>query len=91
MRVVRFRIDSKRVGGFDSRNEATELMITHLCERSGVLGAMKKRWPNPILATVYFRAPFNDPPRSPLQVSNYVSQAARFLAALPKAVVNQQR
>jgi len=76
---------------YPQENEATELMITHLRKRSGVMRAIGKRWPNPILATVYFRAPFNSLPRFPFQLSNYISQAARFLATLPKAVTNQQR
>jgi len=66
-------------------NETTELMLTHLRKRFGVIRAMGMRWPNPIRATVYFRAPFNELPGLPFQLSNYVSQAARFVAGLPKA------
>ncbi|HTG17133.1 MAG TPA: nucleotidyltransferase family protein, partial [Blastocatellia bacterium] len=75
---------------YPQANETTELMMTHLRKRSGVMRAMGMRWPNPIRATVYFRAPFNELPRFPFQLSNYVSQAARFLAALPKALREQE-
>jgi putative nucleotidyltransferase-like protein len=76
---------------YPQANETTELMTTHLRRRSGVISAMRKRWPDPIRATVYFRAPFNELPRFPFQLSNYVSQAARFLITLPKALADQQR
>lgn len=75
---------------YPQANEATELMTTHLRRRSGVIRAMGKRWPNPIRATVYFRAPFNELPRLPFQLSSYVSQAARFLTRLPKALRQQE-
>jgi hypothetical protein len=73
---------------YPQTNETTELMMTHLRKRSGVMRAMGMRWPNPIRATVYFRAPFNELPRFPFQLSNYVSQTARFLARLPRAIAN---
>lgn len=76
---------------YPQTNETTELMITHLRRRSGVIREMARRWPNPIRATVYFRAPFNELPRLPLQLSNYISQAARFLFRLPKALGDQRR
>jgi hypothetical protein len=75
---------------YPQTNETTELMMTHLRKRSGVIREMARRWPNPIRATVYFRAPFNELPRLPFQLSSYVSQAARFLTRLPKALREQE-
>lgn len=71
---------------YPQENETTELMITHLRTRSGVISAMRKRWPDPIRATVYFRAPFNELPRFPFQLAYYQAQAARFVTRLPKAL-----
>jgi len=77
---------------YPQSNETTELMITHLKKRRvGVINEIGKRWPNPIRATVYFRARFNELPRLPFQVLTFASQAARFLAGLPRGLGNPQR
>jgi hypothetical protein len=77
---------------YPQSNETTELMIVHLKKRRvGVINEIGKRWPNPIRATVYFRARFNELPRLPFQVLTFASQAARFLAGLPRALGNHQR
>jgi Uncharacterised nucleotidyltransferase len=69
----------------------SELMANTLRNRKGLLEAFRNRWPDPIQATIWMRGPFNELPRFPFQLSNYISQAALFLAALPRALANQQR
>ncbi|MGH8598654.1 MAG: nucleotidyltransferase family protein [Gammaproteobacteria bacterium] len=67
-------------------NETPERLSTHLRKPSRLKTELVKRWPNPIKATMYFSAPFNDFPRLPFQLCSVVSQGARFLARLPKAM-----
>lgn len=64
----------------------SELMASTLRNRTGLIKALRNRWPDPIQATVLMRGPFNELPRLPFQLSNYVSQTARFLTRLPKAL-----
>ena len=67
-------------------NETTELLVTHLRKPSRLKKEIGKRWPNPIRATMYFGAAFNEIPRLPFQLCSFVSQGARFLARLPKTL-----
>jgi hypothetical protein len=48
-----------------------------------IFAAIRARWPGPIQATVSRGAPFNDWPRWPYQVADYLSRFAGFLARLP--------
>ncbi|HEY7783338.1 MAG TPA: nucleotidyltransferase family protein [Pyrinomonadaceae bacterium] len=57
----------------------TAPMITYLRNPSGVVRALKERWPNPILATISINGELNDFPRFPYQIGNCVMRAARFL------------
>jgi hypothetical protein len=54
-------------------------MKDHLRHPSGVLQALRVRWPNAIEATVGVRGPFNELPRLPFQLSDGVFRAVRFL------------
>jgi len=58
-------------------------MAAYLRNPSGVLADTLRRWPNPIEATVYMRGPFNDLPRFPFQLGEFLSRAAKFIARLP--------
>jgi hypothetical protein len=46
---------------------------------------IRKRWPNPIRATISFGGPLNEFPRLPFQLGNFISQGLRFLARLPRS------
>jgi len=56
-----------------------ELMADSLRHPRRVVGALRKRWPDPIQATIRMRAPLNEWPRLPYQVGEYVSKAATFV------------
>ena len=68
-----------------------ELMLSTLRNRTGLLRALRGRWPDPIRATVWMSGPFNELPRFLFQFAYYQAEAARFLTRLPKALMNQQR
>jgi len=65
-------------------------MRRYLREPSGVLQALRLRWPNPIEATVHVAGPFNDWPRLPYQLGACVARAARFAGQLPAAWRHRQ-
>ena len=65
-------------------NETTEFLLAHVKSPSKLRSELGKRWPNPIRATMYFGATFNDFPRLPFQLFSFVTQGARFLARLPQ-------
>lgn len=54
-------------------------MSTYLRHPAGVLKALRKRWPDPIEATIRLRGPFNEMPRLPFQIGNALWRIARFL------------
>lgn len=54
-------------------------MSTYFRHPTGVLKAIRKRWPDPIEATIRLRGPFNEMPRLPFQVGNAVWRIVRFL------------
>jgi hypothetical protein len=47
-------------------------------------GALRRRWPNAIEATMSLRAPFNDLPRLPLQLADCAARFASFAVHLPR-------
>lgn len=51
----------------------------------GLFGDLRRRWPNPIEATVYTGGPFNELPRWPFQFGECVARTAKFIARLPRA------
>jgi Uncharacterised nucleotidyltransferase len=61
-------------------------MASYIRDPRGLLGDIRRRWPNPIEATVYVRAPFNEVPRFPFQISECIARASKFIAGLPKAL-----
>jgi len=61
-------------------------MATYLRHPSGLLSDLRRRWPNPIEATVYTGGPFNELPRFPFQIGECAVRTAKFLARLPEAI-----
>lgn len=60
-------------------------MAKYLRDPRGLLADLRRRWPNPIEATVYTGGPFNGLPRWPFQIGECVGRTAKFVARLPKA------
>lgn len=60
-----------------------ELMILSLRHLTRLPRALYERWPTPIQATFNLKAPFNELPRLPFQIGEYISQGFRFLTRLP--------
>ena len=60
-------------------------MAKYLRDPRGLLKDLRRRWPNPIEATVYTGGPFNELPRWPFQVGECIGRTAKFIARLPKA------
>jgi len=54
-------------------------MATYLQRPGGVLRALRKRWPDPIEATIRLRGPFNKFPRLPFQIAITLRRIAGFL------------
>jgi hypothetical protein len=46
---------------------------------SGLIGGLRQRWPNPIIATISVNGEFNNLPRLPYQMANCVSRIGRLL------------
>ena len=63
-----------------------ELMLATLRHRTGLLRAIRGRWPDPIQATIWMGGSFNELPRLPFQLRYFQAQAMRFLARLPGAL-----
>jgi hypothetical protein len=61
-----------------------ELMLATLRNRTGLLQALRDRWPDPIQATIWMGGSFNELPRLPYQLRYFQAQATRFLARLSR-------
>jgi len=66
-----------------------ELMSISLRHLTHIPKALYERWPNPVQATFNLKAPFNELPRLPFQVGEYISQVFSFLTRLPKLLREQ--
>lgn len=66
-------------------------MANYVRNPSGVLEALRIRWPNAIEATVGVRGPFNELPRLPFQIGDAVRRTAGFLAQAPRLLRQQHR
>lgn len=60
-----------------------ELIMRSLRNPVRIPQAIYNRWPNPIEATIRINGSFNELPRLPFQVSDYLIQTAKFLTRLP--------
>lgn len=67
-------------------HEAFPLMATHLRHPSALPAALRRRWADPIRATVNVGGSFNELPRFPFQVCDYLQSTAKFLSRLPSAL-----
>jgi hypothetical protein len=67
-------------------NETPEFLKFDLRKPAVLKSEICKRWPNPIKATVYFGGSFNEFPRLPFQLGNFISQGLRSLARLPRSL-----
>jgi hypothetical protein len=54
------------------------------------LKGLHHHWPTPVEATVSLGGAFNELPRLPFQVGNFLSRAAALLARLPRALRNER-
>ena len=61
---------------------APELMSVSLRHLTHIPKALRRRWPNPVIATFNLKAPFNELPRLPFQIGDYIAQTFSFLARL---------
>ncbi len=61
-----------------------ELIMTSLRHLTHIPKAIRDRWPDPISASVRMNAPFNELPRLPFQIANYLVSLTRFVGRLPK-------
>jgi hypothetical protein len=59
------------------------LMADTLKQRRDVLKGIVNRWPDPITATFNLDGQFNDFPRFPYQLADFLRSGARFMFALP--------
>ncbi|HEY9232630.1 MAG TPA: nucleotidyltransferase family protein, partial [Blastocatellia bacterium] len=59
-------------------------MTYHLRHPAGALDAIRRRWPDPLEATIKLRGAFNQLPRLPFQLGYGLLRTAKFLAELPK-------
>jgi hypothetical protein len=66
-------------------NETPEFLKIDLGEPGRLKSEIRKRWPNPIKATMYFGGTFNEFPRLPFQLGNFISQGLRSLGRLPRS------
>jgi hypothetical protein len=69
---------------YPQSNETPEFLKLNLREPSMLKSEILKRWPNPVKATMYFEGSFNELPRLPFQLGNFISLGLRSLARLPK-------
>jgi hypothetical protein len=58
-------------------------IASYLRNPHGLLKDLRKRWPNPIIATISINGAFNDLPRLPYQLGNCGLRAGQFLFHLP--------
>lgn len=67
-----------------------ELMTVSLRHPARVPRAIRRRWLNPIEATIDLRAPFNGLPRLPFQVGSLLYRTAQFLGRLLRLAQEQR-
>lgn len=63
-------------------HEAQPLMKSAPRRPAAVLGALRRRWPDPVRASVRLGASFDDTPRLPLQLRAFIGRGAHFLSRL---------
>jgi hypothetical protein len=59
-------------------------LILYIRRRTGLLRALRSRWPDPIAATITMKGSLNRWPRLPFQIGHYILKTGEFFAKLPK-------
>jgi hypothetical protein len=59
-------------------------MLSTLARPSAIMPAFRRRWPNPVEATMSVRGPFNDLPRLPFQLADCLSRLGGFMFRLAR-------
>ncbi|HJQ67367.1 MAG TPA: nucleotidyltransferase family protein [Blastocatellia bacterium] len=57
-------------------------MVTYFRRPAGFFKALRRRWPDPIEASIRMKAPFNEMPRLPFQIGNVFARIFGFFAIL---------
>jgi hypothetical protein len=68
---------------FAQDHEAPELMSAALRRPAKLAKALRRRWPDPVKATLRFGGSFDESPRLAYQLGDYVLSGAAFVARLP--------
>src|SRR2546426_8182863 len=61
-------------------------IASYLRDPRGILGDLRRRWPNPILATISINGKLNRFPRLPYQLGNCLDRTAQLLLQFPSRV-----
>lgn len=56
--------------------------VNAIWRKSGIISAVRQRWPNPIEATVYTNGPFDDTMRLPFQLRNCLARTVKLCLRL---------
>jgi hypothetical protein len=59
-------------------------MLSTLRHLSGIVPALRRRWPNPVEATMSVRGPFNNLPRLPFQLADSMARLGAFMFRLAR-------
>jgi hypothetical protein len=65
-------------------------MASYLRNPRGLLADLRKRWPDPITATISLEGSFNNWPRLPYQLGNCLARASQFFRQLSSRLREQQ-
>ena len=76
---------------FAQDHEAPELMSAALRRPAKLAKALRRRWPDPVKATLRFGGGFDESPRLVYQLGDYVLSGAEFVARLPGLLRRQRR
>jgi hypothetical protein len=69
----------------DPNEHMPDPLIKHFLRQPGAWPrAARRRWPDPVAATIRTHGPFNDLPRLPFQVWDFSRHTGRFLLRLPE-------
>jgi hypothetical protein len=70
-------------------SEDHRLMTSFLRRPGDIPAAALRRWPNPIEASVRWRAPFDERPRLPYQLAEYAVRIVHFAGRLARSAIRQ--
>ena len=70
-------------------HEAQPLMRGSLKRPAALFGALRRRWPDPVRASVHFGAPFDGFPRLPYQLGKFLSRGTQFITRMSSGMRRQ--